>query len=79
MEGGAIRLALSGKGDGPMRGRVDATNFWVVNEPKLASIVSTIDDALQSGALQFDMAQLSYSLGQALNSGSIDAMNSGER
>jgi hypothetical protein len=41
MEGGAIRLALSGKGDGPMRGRVDATNFWVVNEPKLASIVST--------------------------------------
>jgi hypothetical protein len=41
MEGGAIRLALAGNGDGPMRGRVDATNFWVVNEPKLASIVST--------------------------------------
>ncbi|WP_394892157.1 AsmA-like C-terminal region-containing protein [Mesorhizobium sp. AaZ16] len=41
MEGGAIRLALAGEGAGPMRGRVDATNFWVVNEPKLASIVST--------------------------------------
>ncbi|MBA3446208.1 MAG: hypothetical protein H0T56_01125 [Pseudaminobacter sp.] len=41
MEGGAINLSLSGSGDGPMKGRVDATNFWVVNEPKLASIVST--------------------------------------
>ncbi|MBZ9852281.1 hypothetical protein LB566_00605 [Mesorhizobium sp. CA13] len=41
MEGGAIALALSGAGDGPMKGKVDTTNFFVVNEPKLASIVST--------------------------------------
>jgi hypothetical protein len=41
MEGGSITLALVGAGDGPMRGQVDASNFFVVNEPKLASIVST--------------------------------------
>lgn len=41
MEGGAITLSLSGAGDGPMKGQVDASNFYVVNEPKLASIVST--------------------------------------
>lgn len=41
MEGGTIRLALAGDGDGPMRGQVDASNFWVVNEPRLASIVAT--------------------------------------
>ena len=41
MEGGAITLALAGADDGPMKGQVDASNFFVVNEPKLASIVST--------------------------------------
>jgi len=41
MEGGSITLALSGTGDGPMRGQVDSSNFFIVNEPKLASIVST--------------------------------------
>ncbi|QKC90908.1 hypothetical protein EB230_22760 [Mesorhizobium sp. NZP2234] len=41
MEGGSITLALAGAGDGPMRGKVDTSNFFIVNEPKLASIVST--------------------------------------
>ncbi|MBZ9676773.1 DUF3971 domain-containing protein [Mesorhizobium sp. ES1-1] len=41
MEGGSITLALSGSSEGPMTGKVDTTNFFVVNEPKLASIVST--------------------------------------
>ena len=41
MEGGAITLALAGADDGPMKGQVDARDFFVVNEPKLASIVST--------------------------------------
>lgn len=41
MEGGAISLALSGGDSGPMRGKADAHDFFVVNEPKLASIVST--------------------------------------
>ncbi|MDX8441995.1 DUF3971 domain-containing protein [Mesorhizobium australafricanum] len=41
MEGGAITLSLSGAADGPMKGQVDASNFYVVNEPRLASIVST--------------------------------------
>lgn len=41
MEGGAIKLSLAGSTNGALKGQVDATNFWVVNEPKLASIVST--------------------------------------
>jgi hypothetical protein len=41
MEGGSIMLALTGAGDGPMTGKVDTSNFFIVNEPKLASIVST--------------------------------------
>jgi len=41
MEGGKITLALAGDGDGPMRGQIDTTDFWIVNEPKLASIVAT--------------------------------------
>lgn len=41
MEGGTIRLGLAGAADGPMKGQVDAKDFWVVDEPKLASIVST--------------------------------------
>lgn len=41
MQGGAITLALAGSGDGPLKGTIDARNFLVVNEPKLASIVST--------------------------------------
>ncbi|TIW66764.1 MAG: hypothetical protein E5V58_29515, partial [Mesorhizobium sp.] len=41
MEGGSIMLSMAGASDGPMKGQVDATNFFVVNEPKLASIVST--------------------------------------
>lgn len=41
MEGGSITLSMAGSADGPMKGQVDAVNFFVVNEPKLASIVST--------------------------------------
>jgi hypothetical protein len=41
MEGGDITLALAGRGDGPLSGRVDARDFWLVNEPRLSSIVST--------------------------------------
>ena len=41
MEGGSIRLALAGDGDRPMIGQVDTTDFWIVNEPRLASMVSS--------------------------------------
>ncbi|TKT79214.1 DUF3971 domain-containing protein [Aquamicrobium sp. LC103] len=40
MEGGDITVALKGSG-GPLSGQVDARNFWVVNEPRLSSLVST--------------------------------------
>lgn len=41
MQGGEITLALSAAGDGPLTGEVDARDFWVVDEPRLSSIVST--------------------------------------
>lgn len=41
MEGGAIKLSLAGGPDGPMSGQIDARDFWVVNEPRLSSIVSS--------------------------------------
>ena len=41
MEGGTITMALAGGADGPLKGQVDTSNFYIVNEPKLASIVST--------------------------------------
>jgi hypothetical protein len=40
MQGGVIKLSLAGPAEGAMTGQVDATDFWVVNEPKLASLVS---------------------------------------
>lgn len=41
MQGGGISLSLSGSANGPLKGRVTARDFQIVNEPKLASIVST--------------------------------------
>jgi hypothetical protein len=41
MHGGAIKLTLAGNADGALRGQVDTTSFWIVDEPKLKSIVST--------------------------------------
>ncbi|HEY6633353.1 MAG TPA: hypothetical protein VIZ90_18025 [Rhizobiaceae bacterium] len=41
MEGGEIDLSLKGGVEGPMTGQVDARNFFLVNEPRLSSIVST--------------------------------------
>lgn len=41
VQGGGISIALQGGVDGPLRGKIDARDFLVVNEPKLASIVST--------------------------------------
>ena len=41
MEGGTIAMSLAGAGNGPLRGQVDARNFWIVDEPRLGSLVST--------------------------------------
>ncbi|MGE3307466.1 MAG: AsmA-like C-terminal domain-containing protein [Rhizobiaceae bacterium] len=40
MQGGVIQLALSGKGSN-LKGQIDARDFVVVDEPKLASLVGT--------------------------------------
>jgi hypothetical protein len=49
MQGGAIRLDLSGTGGGPLKGRIDATNFLIVNEPRLKSIVGSTPVGSGSG------------------------------
>ncbi|PWV96636.1 DUF3971 domain-containing protein [Phyllobacterium myrsinacearum] len=41
MQGGSIVVALDSKGDGPLRGQIDARDFTLVNEPRLASLVSS--------------------------------------
>ncbi|EJN06551.1 DUF3971 domain-containing protein [Phyllobacterium sp. YR531] len=41
MQGGDINVTLDSKGDGPLRGQIDARNFTLVNEPRLASLVSS--------------------------------------
>ncbi len=41
MQGGTIQLDLAGNANGSMSGQIDARNFLVVDEPKLASIVAS--------------------------------------
>lgn len=41
MQGGSIDLRLSASGNGPLRGQIDARNFWIVNEPRLQALVTT--------------------------------------
>jgi hypothetical protein len=41
VQGGAMKVVLAGAGDGGMAGQVDARDFTIVNEPRLASILST--------------------------------------
>lgn len=41
MEGGQIALGLSGRDGATMSGRIDARDFWLVDEPRLSSLVST--------------------------------------
>jgi hypothetical protein len=41
MQGGSIVVTLDSKGEGPLRGQIDARNFTLVNEPRLASLVSS--------------------------------------
>jgi hypothetical protein len=41
MEGGRIALSLTGREGEALRGQIDARDFWLVDEPRLSSIVST--------------------------------------
>ena len=44
MRGGSITLDLAAKGDGPLTGQIDARDFQVIDEPRLASVVTTAKD-----------------------------------
>jgi hypothetical protein len=41
MRGGKITVGLAAQGDGPLRGQIDARNFAIINEPRLAKLVSS--------------------------------------
>ena len=41
MEGGSIALSLNGRAGGALSGHIDARDFWLVDEPRLSSIVSS--------------------------------------
>lgn len=41
MRGGKITVGLAGQGNGPLSGQIDARNFSIINEPRLAKIVSS--------------------------------------
>lgn len=41
MRGGKISVGLAGQGDGPLSGQIDARDFSIVDEPRLAKIVSS--------------------------------------
>lgn len=41
MRGGKITVGLAGQGNGPLSGQIDAQNFSIINEPRLAKIVSS--------------------------------------
>ncbi|MBZ9655621.1 DUF3971 domain-containing protein [Phyllobacterium lublinensis] len=66
MSGGSISVALDSRGDGPLRGQVDAQNFTLVNEPRLAKLVSTspsgasLNDAVQKN---IDVSQVTFDRG----------------
>jgi len=70
VRGGSIKLSLSGDEDGGMTGQVDAQNFQVIDEPRLASIVSTapagsgrsLSDAVRR---EIDMSSVSFERGYA--------------
>lgn len=49
MQGGSIDLRLAGKVDGPLRGQVDARDFWLVNDPRLRSLLTSAPEPHRSG------------------------------
>ncbi|MEQ1955092.1 AsmA-like C-terminal region-containing protein [Mesorhizobium yinganensis] len=70
VQGGTIKVSLAGSGDGGMSGQVDARNFQVVDEPRLASILSTppaggdrsLSDAVRR---EIDVSSISFERGYA--------------
>jgi hypothetical protein len=70
MQGGTLKIALAGARDGSLAGQVDARDFWLVDEPRLASIVSTRaaggDRSLgEAAGKQIDTSRVSFERGFA--------------
>jgi hypothetical protein len=68
MDGGTISAALGGPAAGPLSGQVDARNFWLVNEPRLSSLVSTAPEGAgpslnQAVRSEFDTSRVQFDRG----------------
>lgn len=69
MRGGSVDLALVGPSNGVLRGQLDLRDFEVVNEPRLASVVSSrpqgersLNDALEG---RLDVSRVPFELARA--------------
>lgn len=62
MQGGRISMALAGGADGALKGQVEARDFWIVDEPRLRSLVASteIEDA---GGRRIDSARALFERG----------------
>jgi hypothetical protein len=70
VQGGSLKIAMGEDGDGVTRGQVDARDFLVVNEPRLASVVSTApagsDRSLSQAARKdIDSSRVTFERGSA--------------
>ena len=77
MQGGRIALSLTGREGAALRGQIDARDFWLVDEPRLSSIVSTpstqdgrslnqaVRGSLDTSRVQFERGYADIVKGQA--------------
>lgn len=70
VQGGSITVRLAPRADGSQEGAIDARDFWVVNEPKLSSIVSAAPQGAgrsldQAARMRIDTSRVRFDRGFA--------------
>lgn len=71
MRGGKITVGLAGQGNGPLSGQIDARNFAIINEPRLAKIVTSSPNTggttlSQAAKRDIDVSRVDVERGYAL-------------
>ncbi|MCV0396522.1 MAG: hypothetical protein K5872_13230 [Rhizobiaceae bacterium] len=62
MQGGRISVALAGGADGALRGQVEARDFWIVDEPRIKSLVSSTQTE-DAGGRQINSSRAQFERG----------------
>lgn len=62
MQGGQLAVTLSGQSLNALAGQVNVENFWIVNEPRMESLVAATDGAEKADV---DSSRMSFDLGSA--------------